>query len=207
MPGKREEVRGVTPLDIKKINDNFKNLWQSVFGNINFTDVNQEFSSKISALGNKILALSNSLKTHTESTSIHVNTTEKEKWNSKAEGRHIHSYNDIEEVVSSVLLSNEITPLNDVVECFKVGSLVYISGSVKNEKALSSGINTIGIIDEGFRPVNDIKLNIRTLKGLAKININVDGTIELDLSTSTGYIDSLEVLSSIYLDGICFKGE
>lgn len=207
MAGKREEVRGVTPLDIKKINDNFKNLWQSVFGNINFTDVNQEFKNKISALSNKILTVNNSLKTHTNDSFIHVSNTEKAKWNDKEDKGHRHSYNDIDNVVASVSLSSGISPLNDVVGCLSMGGVIFIYGSIKNKNALSSGINVLGSLPEGFRPLNDVNLNVRTLKGLAKLNIYVNGNIELDLTATDGYINSLDALSIVYLDGICFKGE
>ena len=142
MAGKREEVRGVTPLDIKKINDNFKNLWQSVFGNINFTDVNQEFKNKISALSNKILTVSNSLKIHTSDSLIHVSDTEKAKWDNKENKGHRHSFNDIDKVVASVLLSNKVSPLNGGVGCLNMGGVIFIYVSIKNENALSSGLNS-----------------------------------------------------------------
>jgi hypothetical protein len=38
---KRENVRDTSPLGIKYINDNFMNLWQKLFGNINFADLSQ----------------------------------------------------------------------------------------------------------------------------------------------------------------------
>lgn len=64
---KREDIRGSTPLDLKKVNDNFMNIFQKVFGNINFSNFDngtkkiinskvssEEFESEISQLGDAI---------------------------------------------------------------------------------------------------------------------------------------------------------
>ena len=64
---KRENIRSTSPLDIKKMNDNFMNLWQKLFGNINFADLDngtkkiinskvaqEDFESEISQLGDAI---------------------------------------------------------------------------------------------------------------------------------------------------------
>jgi hypothetical protein len=38
---KREDIRDSSPLGLKKINDNFMNMWQKMFGNINFADLDK----------------------------------------------------------------------------------------------------------------------------------------------------------------------
>lgn len=47
MAYKREDINGTSPLDIKKINDNLRNVWSKVFGDINFSDADNDLKSKI----------------------------------------------------------------------------------------------------------------------------------------------------------------
>lgn len=47
MAYKREDINGTSPLDIKKMNDNLRNLWEKVFGDINFSDADNDLKSKI----------------------------------------------------------------------------------------------------------------------------------------------------------------
>lgn len=44
---KRETVYGVTPMDIKKINDNTENLWAKVNGDINFVNMDNDMKIRI----------------------------------------------------------------------------------------------------------------------------------------------------------------
>lgn len=47
MAYKREDINGTSPLDIKKLNDNLRNVWNKVFGDINFSDADNDLKSKI----------------------------------------------------------------------------------------------------------------------------------------------------------------
>lgn len=47
MAYKREDINGTSPLDIKKINDNLRNVWTKVFGDINFSDADKDLKKKI----------------------------------------------------------------------------------------------------------------------------------------------------------------
>ncbi|MDF2800791.1 MAG: hypothetical protein K0S61_694 [Anaerocolumna sp.] len=64
---KREDIRDSSPLGLKKINDNFMNMWQKMFGNINFADLDNgtkkiinskvsqgDFETEISQLSDEI---------------------------------------------------------------------------------------------------------------------------------------------------------
>lgn len=47
MAYKREDITDLTPLGLKKINDNIRNLWSKVFGDINLTDVGNDVKNQI----------------------------------------------------------------------------------------------------------------------------------------------------------------
>ena len=49
MPIKREEIYDLSPLSIKKINDNTRTIWEKVFGNINFADLGYEVKDGINS--------------------------------------------------------------------------------------------------------------------------------------------------------------
>lgn len=43
----RENVNGVTPQDLNKINNNFMSIWKTLFGGLDFSDTNGELKKKI----------------------------------------------------------------------------------------------------------------------------------------------------------------
>lgn len=43
----RQDVNGVTPQDLLKINENFMNIYEKVFGDINFSDATKDLQTKI----------------------------------------------------------------------------------------------------------------------------------------------------------------
>lgn len=225
--GKREEIRGYTARDLLNINNNFKWLWQYVFGNINFTDINSSVLNKLSAIQNGITGITNVFNNHKNDTNIHTNTTEKgywnnhvmdnsshvtsidkNNWNSKANGSHRHNVNDIDFLNNSnltiatdfIIPSTGLTP-----EVIKIGSIINLVGTLKTNVDLSGEV-VIATIPINYRPSKNIVFNVRTTLGLAKLNIYSNGEIRLDLNQLTGYISSLTTNSEISLNGITFKG-
>lgn len=47
MPYVREEIRSNSPQDVMKINENFMNIYEKVFGDINFSDVDTNIQTKL----------------------------------------------------------------------------------------------------------------------------------------------------------------
>lgn len=43
----RENINGVTPQDLNKINNNFMSVWKTLFGGLDFSDTNKELKKKI----------------------------------------------------------------------------------------------------------------------------------------------------------------
>lgn len=43
----REDIMGNSPQDIMKMNDNFRSIWQKVFGGIDFSDINEQLKQRI----------------------------------------------------------------------------------------------------------------------------------------------------------------
>lgn len=43
----RENINGVTPQDLNKINNNFMNVWKTLFGGLDFSDTNNKLKKKI----------------------------------------------------------------------------------------------------------------------------------------------------------------
>lgn len=215
MAGKREEVRGVSALDIKKINDNFKWLWQMVFGNINFSDINQAIQKRIAAVENKANSNATTIKNHTEDTVVHVTQSNKDNWNGKANGKHYHNWEDIytpssfnPTVTSSELVLN--TNIQNIInaEVIRIGNIVHLYGEVRNNTGSSlTGEVLIATIPTGFRPLNKLLFQVRTIEGIAKLNIYSNGEVKLDLTAITGYISALNNLATISLTGIMYKGE
>ena len=65
--GKREEIRGFTVLDIRNINNNFRTLWQTQFGNATYTDQSQALTVKINNIDNKASRVAKDIENHKNS--------------------------------------------------------------------------------------------------------------------------------------------
>lgn len=198
---KREEIRGVTPLDIKKINDNFKWLWQNVFGNINFTDVTQGFQSRIAALENKFIGLKNYVNEHISGGS-HISADDRVKWDNKADKDHKHSIGDFNIVNTAKISLNQ--KFNGTIECCKISEIVHLMGTIVATETVS-GECIVGMLPERFRPGVDVLGIVRSSEGIAKLNIYTSGKIELDLTETAGFINVLNTPNNVSVM-INFKG-
>lgn len=192
--GKREEIRGFTVLDIRNINNNFRTLWQTQFGNATYTDQSQALTVKINNIDNKASRVAKDIESHKNS--YHFNG----------------EYGDLKN--KPEIFNGEYEDLKNKPETFnpaytflsvgginylKQGKLIFMQGNVKISENMTGNITLFKLPDD-FKPYNDsMEIFFTNSKKTLLGAINKDGNITVELGEEIIGAEEIIIINNTFI--------
>lgn len=178
--GKREEIRGFTVLDIRNINNNFRTLWQTQFGNATYTDQSQALTVKINNVDNKASKVAKEIESHKNS--YHFNG----------------KYEDLKNKPETFNPAYTFLSVGGI-NYLKQGKLIFMQGNVKISQNMTGNI-TLFKLPDGFKPYNDsMEIFFTNSKKTLLGAINKDGNITVELGEEIIGAEEIIIINNTFI--------
>lgn len=177
--GKREEIRGLTTLDIRNINNNFKLLFLSNFDNINYADKEQTTSTRLNNIDNKVSTVAKNLEAHKNN---HFTGEYKDLKNIPTEFNPAYTMQDIGGII-----------------LLRQGKLVFMQGNCMLNQN-STGSITLFVLPSDFKPYNYINVIFCTISNKAFNGyIDIDGKVVINLGSEVLANNEIIIINNLFV--------